>query len=241
MILSMSALLLAVLMLTAVTLVYNGIIKLNDPSRAQFPVRGIDVSSYQGEIDWAVIAEQGIDFAFIKATEGSGYQDPYFEQNYENAQKTDIRIGAYHFFSFDSVGATQAQNYIDTVERIDNMLPPVIDVELYGEYVKSPPTHLDGIREEMSVLVGWLTEHYGMTPIIYTTYESYELLISGYFDECDIWIRDILGYPELPDGRQWLFWQYSNRGRLDGYSGEERFIDLNVYRGSRESFELYAR
>ena len=54
---------------------YNGLIWPNTPSKKKYPVRGVDVSSYQGEIDWETLENQDIDFAFIKATEGSGYED----------------------------------------------------------------------------------------------------------------------------------------------------------------------
>lgn len=78
-------------------LVWNGIILLNNPSADTYPVRGIDVSSYQGEIDWGTLASQGISFAFIKATEGSGFVDERFAYNYSRAQKAGLRVGAYHF------------------------------------------------------------------------------------------------------------------------------------------------
>lgn len=96
---------------------YNGLIWPNTPSKKKYPVRGVDVSSYQGEIDWETLENQDIDFAFIKATEGSGYEDEYFQQNFQNASETGIRIGAYHFFSFDSSGITQAENFIKTVPK----------------------------------------------------------------------------------------------------------------------------
>lgn len=89
-------------------MVYNGIIWFNNPSEEEFPVRGIDVSEYQGEIDWKTLSKQNIDFVFIKATEGSGYTDSCFVYNFDEAQKTDLRVGAYHFFSYDSEGAAQA-------------------------------------------------------------------------------------------------------------------------------------
>ena len=86
-----------------VLLLWNGVLRL-DPSAERYPVRGVDVSSYQGEIDWPALSQQGLDFAFIKATEGSSDVDARFARNWEQAQKTDQRIGAYHFFSFDSAG-----------------------------------------------------------------------------------------------------------------------------------------
>lgn len=108
-------------------LIYNGTVLLNNPSEAEYPVRGADVSLYQGDIDWQTLSTQNIDFAFIKATEGSSFTDPCFEYNYDQARKCGISVGFYHFFSYDSKGITQAQNYIDTVVPFEGMLPPVVN------------------------------------------------------------------------------------------------------------------
>lgn len=219
-------------------LIYNGIIWLNTPSKADYPVRGIDAASYQGNIDWSKMEEQNIKFAFIKATEGSGFVDKYFNSNYESSEKTNIRIGAYHFFSFDSAGKTQAENYIKTVEKRENMLPPVIDVEYYNGNQKNPPD-TEKTRQNLSELISLLKEHYGMNPVIYVTNETYERYIKGHFEENDIWIRSIFKSAELSDNREWTFWQYCNRGRLEGYDGAQKYIDLNVFCGSEEEFENY--
>ncbi len=219
-------------------LVYRGVIPLNNPSRSLYPVRGVDVSTYQGVIDWEALADQRIDFAFIKATEGSSFVDPKFHTNYENAQKTELRIGAYHFFSFDSAGKTQAENFINNVEKIDNMLPPVIDLEFYGDKAKDPPKAED-VKRELDVLIEMLTEHYGMKPIIYATAESYDLYLANDYLDIDIWFRNVITKAKLSDGRKWTFWQFSNRGKLDGYKGKEEFIDLNVFYGSLEEFKAY--
>ncbi|MGN1480946.1 GH25 family lysozyme [Porcipelethomonas sp.] len=221
-----------------IVLWYNGIVWPNTPSKKEYPVRGVDVSSYQGEIDWNVLEDQNIDFAFIKATEGSGYADSYFKSNFENASLTDIRIGAYHFFSFDSSGKTQAENFINTVPKTDNMLPPVIDLEYYGEYGVNPPDS-DETRKNLQCMSDMLCDYYGMKPIIYVTDVTYERYIKGYFQENDIWYRSIWKKAMLSDKRKWTFWQYCNRGRLDGYEGAEQYIDLNVFSGSRTEFENY--
>ena len=73
---------------------------------------------------------------FIKATEGSSFVDEHFAYNYAEARKTDLAVGAYHFFSYDSPGAAQAENFINTVAPHAGMLPPVIDVEFYGDKEK---------------------------------------------------------------------------------------------------------
>ena len=77
-----------------------------------YDVVGIDVSHYQGKIDWNMIEKQKIDFAFIKATEGSSHIDECFEDNWSNAQDTSLKIGAYHFFSFESSGKKQAKLFL---------------------------------------------------------------------------------------------------------------------------------
>ncbi len=220
---------------TVFTLVYNGIILLNDPSKEDYPVRGIDVSAYQGDIDWSVLSKEGIDFAFIKATEGSTFVDRKFEYNITESQKQDIFVGAYHFFSFESGGQTQAENFIKTVTHNENMLPPVVDLEFYGKFVDNPKD-ANEVLPELDVLLSELEKHYGKKPIIYVTEESYELYLVGKYEEYDIWIRNVIFEPNLSDGRKWTFWQYTNRERLNGYKGEERFIDMNVFHGTEEEF-----
>lgn len=220
----------------AAALVYNGIILLNNPSREEYPVRGIDVSSWQGQIDWQVLAAQELDFAFIKATEGSGFVDSYFADNWEQAHGTDLLVGAYHFFSYDSAGDTQADNFISTVPALPDALPPVVDIEFYGDKEKNPPDRSE-VALNLQTLLNRMEAHYGKKPIIYATMKSYRLYIEGAYEEYPIWIRDVISRPKLPDGREYLIWQYTNRGRLDGYQGDEPFIDINVFCGTREELE----
>jgi len=223
-----------------VILFYTGVLLLNDPSEDVYPVRGVDVSSYQGEIDWHTLSSQNISFAFIKATEGSSFVDPCFEYNYSEAQKCGIPVGAYHFFSYDSPGKTQAENFIKAVRPFEGMLPPVIDLEFYGDKKKDPPDR-EYVSEELSDMLAALEEHYGLKPIIYATEFSYKLYISGEYDGYDIWIRDVFASPILSDGREWTFWQYADRETLDGYNGKEKHIDMNVFCGSRGEFASYPK
>ena len=219
-------------------LFYTGVVQLNHPSAARYPVRGVDVSSYQGVIDWPVLAGSGISFAYIKATEGSGDQDEFFARNLAGAGEAGLRAGAYHFFSFDSPGATQAGNFIATVPKLEGMLPPVVDVEFYGDHAGRPPGVAE-VRRELGVLLAALADHYGVRPVIYATGDTYDRYIAGAFGDCDIWAPDWFGTPSLSDGRGWTFWQYSNRTHLAGYSGPEWFIDLNVFNGTAAEFEKY--
>ena len=228
---------LAVLFLCAAVvaaLFYTGVLKFNNPSRNTYPVRGVDVSSYQGTIDWEVLASQNIQFAFIKATEGSGFVDPCFVNNLAGASETSLFIGAYHFFSFESSGKTQAENFIAAVPRKQGMLPPVVDVELYGDFQKQPPD-AEAVRTELEIMLTALEEHYGVHPLLYVTEKSFELYIHGALESYDIWLRNILREPD----QYFRFWQYTSRERLDGYSGREPYIDMNVFNGSQDEFQAY--
>lgn len=221
-----------------IILVWNGIILLNGRSAAQFEIKGVDVSSYQGEIDWDILSSQNISFAFIKATEGSSHVDKYFSQNLEEAQKTSLAVGAYHFFSYDSEGKTQAENFINTVVPFEGMLPPVIDLEFYGDKEENPPERSE-VEKQLKTMLAMLEEYYRQKPIIYATEKSYALYLSNDYEDYDIWIRDVVSKPELSDNRNWTFWQFTNRGKLDGYKGEETYIDVNVFYGSREEYAAY--
>lgn len=221
-------------------LFYNGVFLINNPDKSEFPIRGVDVSAYQGEIDWRTLASQDLDFAYIKATEGSSHIDERFSFNREEAINSELRVGAYHFFSFESGGDAQAQNFINTVPKTENMLPPAIDLEFYGDFEKSKPS-AESVSAELDKLIAKLEEHYGIKPIIYATEESYSEYLSGRYAGFDIWIRGVYSKPKLSDGREWKFWQYTNRETLDGYNGEERFIDMNVFNGSKEEFDAYPK
>ena len=109
-----------------------------DP-KEPYPVKGVDVSEHQKDIDWKGLASEDISFAFIKATEGSSYVDKRFEENWKHANRTDLKVGAYHFMSYDTPGKSQAENFIKQVHWRFGMLPPVVDVEFYGDYISSHP------------------------------------------------------------------------------------------------------
>ena len=215
--------------------VYQRKIQLADRMAENYSVRGVDVSYYQGEIEWPVLAD-GISFVYMKATEGSGHKDIRFEENLEGALKTDLAVGAYHFFSFESSGKTQAENYIEVVGRWDGMLAPAVDVEYYsGSY---DITDVDGIRNELQLMLDELEAYYGCKPVIYTTMSAYRALIQGEFTEYPLWIRNVY-YQPFALGNNWIFWQYNDRGIMDGYSGEEKFIDLDVFSGNMNALENY--
>lgn len=203
------------------------------PNREKYEIFGVDVSNYQGVINWKTIENQNVEFAFIKATEGSGYVDRFVSRNLENIADTDILCSCYHFFSFDSAGETQAENFINTVAKDKIDLPPVVDIEYYGDKSANKPTR-EETEEILAPLLENLEKHYGVKPIIYTTLPVYYRYVKENFSDYPLWIRCTQFEPDFLD---WEFWQYSDKGQLEGYYGEEPCIDFNVFRGTKEELE----
>lgn len=233
---------LAVLCVGLAICVYEGYFQLNGAEAEKYPVRGVDVSHYQGKIDWQTLSGQNIQFAYVKATEGSSYVDEMFSRNWAEAKETGIRVGAYHFFSFDSPGKDQAEHFIRTVESFPGMTAPAVDVEFYGKKRENPPKG-DEVERELREYLELVEQAYGRKPVIYATMEAWKLYIKGRFEEYPLWIRDVWRKPALDsaleEGQEqaWTFWQYTDRGRLKGFSGEERFVDLNVFCGTEEQWD----
>lgn len=189
---------------------------------------GVDISSYQVNVDMTKLKEQQIAFVYIKATEGSSHQDEYFAVNWKNAQEAELPCGAYHFFSYDSPGKTQAENFIRTVgDDLTGRLLPVVDVEYYGDKEENPPAKEDVIRE-LTAFLDALEAQYGVRPMIYTRSDLYKKYLDGSFDGYKLWMSSL--YTPLRWNYQgdWYLWQYLNRGTLEGYTGGETHIDLNV-------------
>ena len=211
-----------------------GYVRLNYPDKSAYPVHGLDISHHQDVIDWDVLAREDISFLFIKATEGGDHKDTQFARNWQRAGELGIARGAYHFFTFCKTGAEQARNYMDSVPIGENTLPPVIDLEFGGNCSARPPK--EEVLSEIADFSRIVKQKYGKTPIIYATRQSYKSFLAGEDVEYPIWIRNIYSKPKLPDGKQWTFWQYANRGRLYGIRG---FVDFNVFNGTAEEFERF--
>ena len=189
---------------------------------------GADVSVYQGNIDFDVLASQDIEFVFIKATEGSIYQDVNFKKNWENANNASLLCGAYHFFSYDSQGKTQADNFIKTVGDLkDDNLIPVVDVEYYGDKHINKPERADVIKELRSYIDG-IEKRYGVKPMIYTRPDLYREYLKGEFDDCKKWITSLYYPIDYDYHDDWCVWQFTELAELDGYWGDGKTIDLNM-------------
>ena len=199
-----------------------------NPSISEYPVRGIDISAHNGEINFAVLKEQGVNFAYIKATEGTDFIDRRFVANAVGLRKAEIPTGAYHFFRFDTDGELQAWNFIRAIRGRNFELPPAIDLEEWGNDKSVATVHVKtSLRDFLSVL-----RDEGYSPIIYTNKDGYNRFLKRDLIEYPIWICSFSDPPGDPE--RWHIWQFSHRGTLDGISG---YVDLNTIKPSSPLFE----
>lgn len=206
-------------------------------SPRKLAVHGVDVSRWQGQIDWAKLRTQGANFAYIKATDGGDHLDPMFRKNWQRAQAAGLKRGAYHFFYWCRTAGEQADWFIRNVPREADALPPVIDVEWNGESSCKRRPSAARVREKMQVFMDKLERHYGQRPIIYTAPDFYRDNLQGAFPNHPFWLRSVAAHPsKVYPGRKWLFWQYSGSGLSHGVDGR---IDLNVFHGSEEEWHRW--
>lgn len=203
---------------------------------------GADISYYQGDVDMEKLKGQGISFVYIKATEGSKYTDDAFRDNWERAEEAGLPSGAYHFFSYDSSGRTQAENFIETVGDLDGRLLPVVDVEYYGDKEENPPDK-DELVRELQEFMDCMEAHYGVRPMIYTRVDLYHGYLRDSFREYRKWLCSMNVPLRMVYLGQWDIWQYTDQARLEGYDGDQEHIDLNVlnWRTTLESLTVHAQ
>lgn len=198
--------------------------------RGDFDVHGIDVSHHQKNIDWEKVATQNVHFAFVKATEGQTHRDTLFCRNWEAMKKIGIKRGAYHFFRPSIPAEAQAKNFIEVAKLEHGDLAPVLDVEVVDGVSKLT------LQEGVATWLQIVEEHFKVRPIIYTNQKFFNRKLADRFQDYPIWIARYSSWrkPNLIKNAEWQFWQYGNRGQLDGISGP---VDFNVFRGSEEALE----
>ncbi len=193
-------------------------------------MHGIDISHHQQSIDWAEVALQHIDFAFIKATEGANHQDSLFCINWPAIKLNKIKRGAYHFFRPGTSPEQQFLNFATHVDLEAGDLAPVLDVEV----TDGVPTKT--LRKNVKTWMQLAEVHYQVKPILYTNQKFYNEFLAGHFDNYTLWIARYNPWfsPWLKGKNNWAFWQYGNRGSLPGIQGN---VDFNVFAGNMQELE----
>ena len=188
---------------------------------------GIDVSKWQGTIDWNAVKNAGVRFAFIRVADGAGYYDPQFQTNWANAKAAGILRGAYQFFRADEDAVAQADLLISKVNAYGaGELPPVVDVEtVEGQSAAT-------IASRVGQWLARVDSQLGVTGIIYTGSYFWEGNVnSAAYANNPLWVAHwTSGCPTIPSQwGDWTFHQYSATGSVAGISGD---VDLDRFNGT---------
>jgi lysozyme len=209
------------------------------PKPTDYPIHGIDVSKYQGTIDWNAVANSGVKFAWIKATEGGDHVDERFQANWQGAKLAGVAHGAYHFMYWCRPPIEEATWFEQNVPVEADALPPVLDVE------PTPDSHTcrrhlerDQTIADMKVVLEEMERHFGKRPVIYTNLQFYNaILAGGAFAEYPIWVRSTKHNPTMRySDRDWQFWQYQANGIVPGIDGE---VDRNAFNGDQKQWQAF--
>lgn len=202
------------------------------PIPEEYSIHGIDVSKFQGQIEWHEVQAMNVNnihlgFVFIKATEGIDDADPQFQRNWKKAKSAGMICGAYHYFIPTKDGKMQAESFIHEAELSSGDLPPVLDIEQSNGLADSV------LKKE---IMKWLTtteEYYHVRPIIYTNIEFYNRHLGKDFDVYPLWVAHYYQEHKPNIHRDWSFWQHSDEGHVSGIMHK---VDFNVYAGDSLAF-----
>jgi WD40 repeat protein len=204
---------------------------------------GIDVSRFQGTIDWAAVKDAGISFAFIKATQAVGRLDANFTQNWQAAKAAGLIRGTYSYYDPTQDPKRQAAAFARTFQLELDDLPPVLDVENSGDLTNAE------LVKSLEIWVTELERQTGRRPIIYSTLSflsklrdrhlQYPAWISNY----PLWIAQYTTSaqrPAVPKGwpADWTFWQFTDRYRVNGIGST---VDLNRFNGSIDDLHRFVQ
>ena len=194
-----------------------------------YEIHGIDISHYQGEIDWeqlknAMIEGCPVRFVIIKSTEGASRLDDHFRENFNQVRDYGFIRGVYHFWSNKSSAREQAYYFLDKVHLTEGDLPPVLDIEH-----KPADKSVDDFQRDVLTWLHIVEDKYHTKPIIYTYYKFKEKYLSApVFDDYPYWIAHYYVDKVQYQGK-WKFWQHTDAGKLPGIKG---YVDFNIYNGS---------
>lgn len=192
-------------------------------------LRGIDVSHYQGSVNWDQVAKAGVVFAFAKATGGNSFVDPHFANNWYGMREANLYRGAYHFFLADDDPIEQAKHYANTLGKLrSNDLPPMLDVE------QDDNTDIKTLQERALVWLQEVEKSTGRRPILYTDNGFADtILTDSRFSSYPLWIADyaekVGAVPSPWEMQSWQFWQYEDTGTIAGIEGD---VDLDRFKGT---------
>ena len=184
---------------------------------------GIDVSKHQGTINWEELKKNTkIKFVYIKATEGSDYLDPRYKENMREAKRHGFKVGSYHFLTNRSSVTNQFNNFARNVNRTDQDLLPIIDVEECNRWSSQQ------LRDSLKVFADLVEDLYGCKPLIYTSEKFFTKHLGRAFSGYPLFIAKYnSSQPEI--GYKWVLWQFSDRGYFKAVKGNRGEVDLSRF------------
>jgi len=186
-------------------------------------IYGIDVSHHQGKIEWGKVKKwknKKLDFVYIKATEGATYIDETYKTNIKEAKENDFLVGSYHYFRTTSSIENQFQNFIKTIDKSEQDLIPLIDVEEKTNWTNKE------FHKNFKAFLNMVENYFGQKPMIYTVNSFYNLNLSGKYKEYHFLIgRYGENAPNMRDKTSWTVWQFSETGKVEGIPMD---VDIDV-------------
>lgn len=197
---------------------------------------GIDVSEYQGDIEWGAVEtldnDYKISFVFIRATVGDDRLDKRFKENWLKAKENQLIRGAYHYYRPNENSLEQAELFIKTVTLQKGDLPPVLDIEQLPKNQSVERLKI-GLRRWLSKV----EEHYKVKPIIYTGESYYDDFLKEEFSDYLFWIANYNFYREKLE-EDWLFWQFTEKATVSGINGN---VDVNIFNGDLQQLQFITK
>lgn len=191
---------------------------------------GVDLSKWQGAVDFAKIKAAGNVYVFVKVSQGATGADPDYVRNIAGARAAGLYVGSYHFYVTGQSAQSQFENLVQHLDLKPGDLPPVVDIEVLSK------NSLPDLADELKSFLDLIEKKYGVKPIIYSGENFANEYLKGFADY-PLWLAEYTGAatPKLPlDWNAWTFWQYSQSGSVSGVNGA---VDMNRFNGTAEQLE----
>ncbi len=196
-------------------------------------IHGIDLSHYQGTVFWETVGKSKMAYVYLKATEGGTRIDDKYKQNIDLAHNYGLKVGSYHFYRPKVDQEEQLRNFMAQCRPGDQDLLPMIDVETRSGMPR------EEFRDSLAKFLNLVEEAYRQRPLVYTGTNFYNSNLQGLLDDYKLMIAQYsTREPVLTDGKEYLLWQYSAKGRLDGING---FVDKSRFMGKHKLREIRFR
>lgn len=196
-------------------------------------IHGIDLSHYQGTVFWETVGETKMAYVYLKATEGGNNIDDRYKQNIDLAHQYGLKVGSYHFYRPKIDQTVQLENFKAQCRPGDQDLIPMIDVETRSGLTK------EAFRDSLATFLALVEKAYRQKPLVYTGTNFYNANLQGLLDDYKLMIAQYSSNePILTDDKEYILWQYTGKGHLNGING---YVDKSRFMGKHKLREIRFR